>query len=101
MRNCRNRKVNRVILCSRKQGSAPAGNTIEKANRDERYASLLASMQNRYSKKPDPARRHHQSLPGRRKHEFLGGVSRMGEVLRVGEIGHGRATRIELEAFRR
>ena len=47
MRNCRNRKVNRgAILCSRKQGSAPAGNTIEKANRDERYASLLASMQN-------------------------------------------------------
>ena len=47
MRNCRNRKVNRgAILCSRKQGSAPAGNTIEKANRDVRYASLLASMQN-------------------------------------------------------
>lgn len=47
MRNCRNRKVNRgPILCSRKQGSAPAGNTIEKANRDVRYASLLASMQN-------------------------------------------------------
>jgi hypothetical protein len=41
------RKVNQgAILCSRKQGSAPAGNTIEKANRDERYASLLASMQN-------------------------------------------------------
>ena len=33
-------------LCSRKQGSAPAGNTIEKANRDQYYASLLASMQN-------------------------------------------------------
>ena len=44
------RKANRgAILCSRKQGPAPAGksagNTIEKANRDERYASLLASMQ--------------------------------------------------------
>ena len=36
MRNCRNRKVNRgAILCSRKQGSAAAGNTIEKANRDD------------------------------------------------------------------
>ena len=53
MRNCRNRKVNRgAILCSRKQGSAPAGNTIEKANRDERYASLLASMQNNSGPKP-------------------------------------------------
>ena len=30
-----------------KVGARPAGNTIEKANRDERYASLLASMQNR------------------------------------------------------
>ena len=47
MRNCRNRKVNRgAILCSRKQRAAPAGNTNEKANRDERYASLLAGMQN-------------------------------------------------------
>ena len=95
---------------SRKQGSAPAGNTIEKANRDERYASLLASMQNRYSKKPGPTRPGFFLCPGGgtinrfrgdRKHEFLGGVSRMGEVLRVGEIGHGRATRIELEVFRR
>ena len=50
---CRNRKVNRgAILCSRKQGSAPAGNTIEKANRDQYYASLLASMQNNSGPKP-------------------------------------------------
>jgi hypothetical protein len=53
MRNCRNRKVNRrAILCSRKQGSAPASNTIKKANRDERYASLLANMQNNSGPKP-------------------------------------------------
>ena len=32
--------------------SIPAGNTIEKANRDERYASLLASMQNNSGPKP-------------------------------------------------
>ena len=53
IRNCRNQKVNRgAILCSRKQGSAPAGNTIEKANRDERYAFLLANMQNNSGPKP-------------------------------------------------
>ena len=53
IRNCRNQTVNRgAILCSRKQGSAPAGNTIEKANRDEHYASLLASMQNNSGPKP-------------------------------------------------
>jgi hypothetical protein len=34
-------------LLAKAGGSIPAGNTIEKANRDERYASLLASMQNK------------------------------------------------------
>ena len=47
------RKVNRgAILCSRKQGSTPAPGTIDKASRDEYYASLLASMQNNSGPKP-------------------------------------------------
>ena len=47
------RKVNRgAILCSRKQGSTPAPGTIDKASRDEYYASLLASMQNNNGPKP-------------------------------------------------
>ena len=43
--------TNITILCSRKQGQHRR-NTIEKANRDEHYASLLASMQNNSGPKP-------------------------------------------------
>ena len=161
-----------TILCSRKQGSAPTGNTIEKIGRDQYYrlfspacrttavpslpskpaqtrraspmrstmhtqprAGILSlcgtdsrrlrvpaasrrtkasetcpfiqGCQERHSRltkvpikqKARPASRafllprgrHHQPLPGRRKHEFLGGVSQMGEMLRVGEIGHAQS----------
>ena len=47
------RKADRgAILCSRKQVSAPAANTVEKTSRDEHYVSLLASMQNNRGPKP-------------------------------------------------
>ena len=52
LRSLQSRQVSATSYCSGsreglklREGSAPAGNTIEKANRDERYASLLASMQ--------------------------------------------------------
>ena len=48
----RNSKSRGNSLLAKGGVSIPAGNTIEKANRDERYAFLLASMQNNSGPKP-------------------------------------------------